>query len=102
MSKFLYRLWFPMVSYHGSDFNKFCEKCQDRIEAILEDGFVIPTSISLDTSIAISIKFGFSFKTFEPCENCQKELENFLESANFLRFGTKESIQLWRDKKEAS
>ena len=103
MSKFLYRLWFPMVGRHGSDFNKFCEKCQDEIERILEeDGFVVPTTIELDTSIGISIRFGFSFKTFEPCEDCQKELKDFFESADFLKFGTEKNIELWRNRKEES
>jgi len=100
MSKFLYRLWFPMVSYHGSNFNNFCEKCQDKIEAILKEGYVIPTKISLDTSIGISINFGFRIKHFDPCKECQQELKDFLETADFLRFGTKKSIQLWRDKRE--
>ena len=100
MSKFLYRLWFPMVGRHGSDFNKFCEKCQDEIERILEeDGYVIPTKVSLDTSIGVS-RFDFSFKTFDPCEECQRKLKGFLESADFLRFGTEKSIELWRNKKE--
>jgi len=89
-----------MVGYHGSCFDKFCDKCQDAIEEKVNDGFVLPTKISIDTSIGINIKFGFSIKDFEPCEKCQKKIIAFLEKADFLQFGTEQSIRLWRNQKD--
>lgn len=100
MNKYIYRLWFPMVDYHGSCFDKFCEECQGQIEEKLKDGFVLPTKVSIDTSIGISIKFGFSMTDFEPCKACQKKLVKFLEDADFMKFGSEKSIQLWRNKKD--
>lgn len=102
MTKYLYRLWFSMVGTHGSDFNKFCEKCQDKIEEELEDGFVLPTKVGIDTSIGIQIKFGWKWRNFEPCKECQDKLRKFLESTDFLKLGNpNDHIELWRNKKEA-
>ena len=45
--KYHYRLWFPMVGFHGSSFDKLCEKCQSVIEDALNEGFVIPCKTKL-------------------------------------------------------
>jgi len=100
MSKYIYRLWFPMVNVHGSDFNKLCEKCQQKIEDKINDGYVLPTTLSIDTSIGMNLTFGFSMGSVELCKKCASNLKEFLDSAEFLSFGKHESIQLWRNLKE--
>jgi len=100
MSKFLYRLWIPQVGIHGSDFDKICEKCQNKIEENLEDGFVLPSTVSIDTSIGLSIKFGFSMTTLDLCSNCAKAFKEWIQSQEHFQI-TNEPVQLWRNKKES-
>ena len=98
--QYLYRLWFPKVGYHGSSFDKLCGKCQGKIEEELNDGFVLPTTVGIDTSIGISLKFGFKVGTVELCKGCQEKIKEFLASADFVSFGSNKPIELWRNKKE--
>ena len=100
MSKFLYRLWIPQANIHGECFDKICEKCQNKIEEKLEDGFVLPTTVSIDTSIGLSIKFGFSMNTLELCKTCEKEFREWLDCRPYFSFNN-EQIQLWKSTKEA-
>lgn len=101
MTEYFYRLWFPMVGIHGSDFNQLCDKCQAKIEEELNDGFVLPTTLSIDTSIGVSLKFGFKvFGTLELCKDCQKAIKEFFASAKYMKWGTKKSIELWRNIKD--
>ena len=99
MSKFLYRLWIPQAGIHGEVFDKLCEKCQDKIEKVIEDGFVLPTTVSIDTSIGFSIRFGFSFKTVDLCDECARKFREWLDSQDHFHFNDK-SIELWRSKKD--
>jgi hypothetical protein len=99
MSKFLYRLWIPQVGIHGSDYNKICEKCQDKIEETIENGFVLPTTVQIDTSMGLSLTFGFHYGSIELCQDCAKNFKTWLDSQEYLHFNNKQ-IELWRNTKE--
>ena len=99
MSKFLYRLWIPQARIHGSDFNKICPKCQDKIEAEIEDGFYLPTTVAIDTSVGFGLKFGFSMHQLELCEDCAKAFKQWLDSQDYFHFNN-DPIELWRNKKD--
>lgn len=98
MSKFMYRLWIPQAGIHGSDFNKICEKCQDKIEEAIEDGFVLPTTIGIDTSMGLSLKLGFQFGSVDLCKECAKKFKEWLDSQEYFHF-TNEQLELWRNTK---
>jgi len=98
MSKFMYRLWLPQVGIHGSVFDKICEKCQDKIEEIIADGFVLPTTVSIDTSIGLSIRVGFRFGTIDLCDKCAKKFKEWIDSQEYLHFND-EQVALWRNSK---
>lgn len=99
MSKFLYRLWFPQVGIHGTSFNKICDQCQDKIEEAIEDGFVLPTTVSIDTSMGLDIRFGFQFATVDLCKKCAKTFKEWVDSQEYLHFNNK-NVELWRNIKE--
>lgn len=98
MSKFMYRLWLPQVGIHGSAFDKICEKCQDKIEETIADGFVLPTTVSIDTSMGLSIKVGFQFETIDLCDKCAKKFKEWIDAQDFLHFNHEE-VALWRNSK---
>ena len=103
MSKFLYRLWLPSANIHGEVFDKICPKCQDKIEEHLNNGFLIPTKVSVDTSMVetegILLNIGSSLHSIAFCPDCTKAFVEWLSKQNHLTFGKGEP-ELWRSTRD--
>lgn len=99
MSKFSYRLWFPQLNLHGDCFDKICEKCLDKIEAKLEDGFCLPTTVTVDTRTGLNLKFDFSMYPVDLCEECVQAFRTWFDSLPYVHFN-ENSVELWRNTKE--
>jgi len=93
-------LWIPQANIHGECFDKICETCQNKIEAKIEDGFYLPTTVGIDTSIGLGLKFGFSMSLLDLCDKCAKTFKEWIDSRPYFSFNN-EPIQLWKSIKES-
>lgn len=97
MRKHNYRLWLPNVDYYGSAFDKISEQDQDKIEEKLEEGMLMPTEISIDTSLPnVFLNIGSSRNSVEFSKETSKAFRDYL-AKHRIHFGIKYQPELWAD-----
>ncbi len=97
-TKYLYRLWFPDLGYHGGCFDKISEATQREIEKAVGSG-VIPVSISVDDSTSKTILNVGSSDSVEFDKESTQAFREWFSNLPFVKFGST-SVEVWRNLKE--